>query len=153
MFGICGDTDYGPDRLHNPGSCHTLVRSGVLVCLPPHMLQGHSLTCLRRPLNPASVAKDVAHAVSLVNPSHLAIHPSKLAAVQSAFKQLNLDESQRPTVFTVIERHADLKLVGKNFVFVEVEALILDSFRTISLGPRNMKACRLMTFKASRRKM
>ena len=64
-----------------------------------------------RPLNPSSLAKDIAHAVSLVQPSHIAIDPAKLDAVNLAFEQLGLKAASRPTVFTVLRRSGNLKLV------------------------------------------
>ncbi|RVX72779.1 hypothetical protein B0A52_04178, partial [Exophiala mesophila] len=62
------------------------------------------------PLNPSSLAKDIAHAVDLVQPSYLAIHPNILKAVESAFSSLGLTESTRPTIFTLIERSNNIKL-------------------------------------------
>ncbi|KIW22736.1 uncharacterized protein PV07_11002 [Cladophialophora immunda] len=62
------------------------------------------------PLNPSSLAKDIAHALSLVQPSHIAIDPSKLEAVNSAFQELGWGESARPRVFTVLRRSGTLKL-------------------------------------------
>jgi 4-coumarate--CoA ligase len=63
-----------------------------------------------RPLNPASLAKDVAHALSLVRPSHVAVYPNKLQDLKAAFQQLGWEGSSTPKVFTVIERTADYPL-------------------------------------------
>ncbi|KIX93072.1 uncharacterized protein Z520_11129 [Fonsecaea multimorphosa CBS 102226] len=62
------------------------------------------------PLNTSSLAKDIAHALALVQPSHIAIDPSKLEAVNAAFQQLGWEESARPKVFTVLRRSGNLKL-------------------------------------------
>ncbi|EXJ74471.1 uncharacterized protein A1O5_02767 [Cladophialophora psammophila CBS 110553] len=62
------------------------------------------------PLNPSSLAKDIAHALSLVQPSHIAIEPSKLEAVNAAFQQLGWEKPTRPTIFTVLRRSGSLKL-------------------------------------------
>ena len=64
-----------------------------------------------RPLNPASLAGDIAHALSVVQPSHVAVHPSKLDALNAALQQLGCEGNRRPTVLTVIGRVADLPLV------------------------------------------
>ncbi|KIX01277.1 uncharacterized protein Z518_09002 [Rhinocladiella mackenziei CBS 650.93] len=62
------------------------------------------------PLNPSSMAKDVAHAISLVQPTHIAVEPSKLDTVNAAIQQLGCPGKSIPTVFTVLKRWGGLKL-------------------------------------------
>ncbi|KIW77411.1 hypothetical protein Z517_09857 [Fonsecaea pedrosoi CBS 271.37] len=88
----------------------------LLVILPnstDFLILAHAtmwLGAVLSPLNPASVAKDVAHALSLIQPTHVAIDSSKLDTVNAAFAQLGWGPSQRPVLFTVLKRSGDLKL-------------------------------------------
>lgn len=111
------DINTVPDGLHNPGSRYSLDWSGLLVRVPNagSIQRLTRLTIIpHRPLNPGSVTKDIAHAVDLVRPSYLAIHPSKLEAVESALTQLGLAGPTKPNLFTVIERSSGLSLVSSN---------------------------------------
>ncbi|EXJ56462.1 hypothetical protein A1O7_06806 [Cladophialophora yegresii CBS 114405] len=92
------------------------------------------------PLNPASLAKDIAHALSLVRPSHVAIYPSKLEALNTALQQVDWEATTRPTVFTVLERSAGLALFPDDLVGQTAE----DRLPIFELAGRSTKSLTAM---------
>ncbi len=79
----------------------------IVLCLVPNstdlLLLAHSIWWAGATfsgLNPASTPKDIAHALSLVKPSHICVHPENLERTVEAL-QLN---AQSPRILTIIER-------------------------------------------------
>ncbi len=98
------------------------------------------------------MAKDIAHALSVVEPSHIAIDPNKLEAVNSALELLGWQGVSRPTVLTVLQRSGDLKLVGFLSPFSTATGLIRGSFPMISQAGRPSSLFRPSTWATGPRK-
>ncbi|OGM46632.1 hypothetical protein ABOM_004626 [Aspergillus bombycis] len=85
-----------------------LQPGGILLALIPNsndfVLLAHSTWwagAVFAPLNASSTAKDIAHAISLIRPSHIATAPSKLQDVKNALASSEIVDSK---IFTVIEK-------------------------------------------------
>ncbi|KEF57083.1 uncharacterized protein A1O9_07273 [Exophiala aquamarina CBS 119918] len=87
------------------------------------------------PLNIASLPSDIAHSLSLIRPTHLAIDPAKLNHVKKAFEILDWSGASLPIVFTVTHKSFGLKLFPEDISGRSPN----ESLRPFQLGNRSAK--------------
>lgn len=62
------------------------------------------------PLNASSTAKEIAHALDLVKPTHIAVDPTRLGPLREAVAGLSIYIQHPPHIITVLKRASDLPL-------------------------------------------
>jgi hypothetical protein len=65
-----------------------------------------------RPLNSGSLPTDIAHAIQLVKPTHIATTPTLLSKVRNGLLSIQNGSTSAYVLFTVTERAQELPLVG-----------------------------------------